>query len=31
VKTGAAYSLLQRPVKDAPPFLSDLAAWLSRD
>jgi len=31
VKTGAAYSLLQRPVREAPPFLAELAAWLSRD
>ncbi|MDU6390769.1 MAG: LysR substrate-binding domain-containing protein, partial [Pantoea sp.] len=30
VKTGAAYSLLQRPVREAPPYLADLAAWLSR-
>lgn len=28
VKTGAAYSLLQRPAGDAPPFLQDLVAWL---
>lgn len=29
VKTGAVYSLLQRPEKDAPPFLAELVAWLS--
>ncbi|MEZ3500391.1 LysR substrate-binding domain-containing protein [Pantoea sp. KPR_PJ] len=29
VKTGAAYSLLQRSPHHAPPFLSELAAWLS--
>ncbi|RPD97858.1 LysR family transcriptional regulator [Candidatus Pantoea deserta] len=29
VKTGAAYSLLQRSPQDAPPFLAELAAWLS--
>jgi LysR family glycine cleavage system transcriptional activator len=28
VKTGAAYSLLQRPPAEAPPFLADLVAWL---
>ncbi len=28
VKTGATYSLLQRPNDDAPPFLPDLVAWL---
>ncbi|MFH8134576.1 LysR family transcriptional regulator [Pantoea osteomyelitidis] len=28
VKTGAAYSLLQRPSEDAPPFLPELVAWL---
>ncbi|MFS2225767.1 LysR substrate-binding domain-containing protein [Pantoea sp. B65] len=28
VKTGAVYSLLQRPDKDAPPFLTELVAWL---
>lgn len=31
VKTGAAYSLLQRSPQHAPPFLSELAAWLSGD
>jgi LysR family transcriptional regulator, glycine cleavage system transcriptional activator len=31
VKTGASYSLLQRSPQDAPPFLLELAAWLSRD
>ncbi|WP_437610936.1 LysR substrate-binding domain-containing protein [Erwinia sp. V71] len=29
VRTGAVYSLLQRPEKDAPPFLAELVAWLS--
>lgn len=28
VKTGAAYSLLQRPDNDAPPFLPTLVSWL---
>ncbi|MBP2171512.1 LysR family glycine cleavage system transcriptional activator [Erwinia toletana] len=28
VKTGAVYSLLQRPDNDAPPFLAELVAWL---
>ncbi|MCU5775588.1 LysR substrate-binding domain-containing protein [Erwiniaceae bacterium BAC15a-03b] len=28
VKTGAVYSLLQRPENDAPPFLTELVAWL---
>lgn len=28
VKTGAAYSLLQRPDNDALPFLPELVAWL---
>lgn len=31
VKTGAVYSLLQRPAQDAPQFLAELVAWLSRD
>jgi len=31
VKTGAVYSLLQRPAQDAPPFLAELVAWLCRD
>ncbi|MFV9686356.1 LysR substrate-binding domain-containing protein [Pantoea sp. KXB45] len=31
VKTGAVYSLLQRPERDAPPFLTELVAWLCRD
>lgn len=29
VKTGAAYSLLQRPPQDAPSWLAELVAWLS--
>lgn len=28
VKTGAVYSLLQKPEKEAPPFLAELVAWL---
>ena len=31
VKTGACYSLLQRSPQDAPSFLPELTAWLSRD
>lgn len=31
VKTGAAYSLLQRPLKDAPPQLASLVAWLTQN
>jgi len=31
VKTGAAYSLLQRSPADAPPLLAALVAWLSQD
>ncbi|MGK3141850.1 LysR substrate-binding domain-containing protein [Pantoea sp. C2G6] len=31
VKTGAVYTLLQRPAADAPPFLAELVAWLCRD
>lgn len=31
VMTGAVYSLLQRPARDAPPFLAELVAWLCRD
>lgn len=30
VKTGAAYSLLQRPLKEAPPQLTSLVAWLTQ-
>lgn len=28
VKTGAVYSLIQRPAEDAPPQLAALVAWL---
>ncbi|UIL50631.1 MULTISPECIES: LysR substrate-binding domain-containing protein [Pantoea] len=31
VKTGAAYSLLQRPSGEAPPLLAELVAWLVED
>ncbi|PPS58502.1 hypothetical protein CRX72_18000 [Pantoea sp. BRM17] len=30
VATGAAYSLLQRQDKRAPPLLAELVSWLSR-
>lgn len=31
VNTGAVYSLLRRPEKEAPPFLAELVAWLCQN